>query len=216
MLATIISPIIASLILTQGNYNHATKPQRKFLSSHEISLTDRYPVKSVSDVFKDNILLTIDYMANQVPDKQQINWSKVEQPMQYEMQIKPKQVFAFHDNILPEYKNNVIQTTNAHFNSSEGFKSDGYLVGDGVCHLASLINWAAKDAKLGSVAPTNHNFANIPEVPKEYGVAIYNQAGSDTASQNQNLYVTNNYAKPIDIAFSYNGDKLKVSIYEEE
>lgn len=143
-----------------------------------------------------------------------VNWNEVEKPFHYEFKLDKNQVFAFHDDVLPQYKDEVVKTTNAHFNSIEGFKSDGWLVGDGVCHLASLINWAARAAGLDVLSPTNHDFAKINEVPREFGVAIYDVPGQTYSNEMQNLYVKNNKNKEISIAFDYNGTDLKVSVLE--
>ncbi len=189
-------------------------PTPKIVSTHEMSLNDRYPVKSVSDVFKDNILLNMAYLENKVSDPKQINWGEVESPFNYSFTLKPGQTFAFHDSVLPLYQASVVKTTNANFSGAEGFKSDGYLYGDGVCHLASLINWAAKDANLDVYAPTNHNFANIPQVPREFGVAIYDSPNAKGESAMENLYITNNQPEDVTFDFSYDGNNLKVTVLE--
>jgi hypothetical protein len=180
------------------------------LASHSFSLEDRYDNKFVNDVFKDNILLTLNYMSGFVKSKADIDWNKVESPFQYKFTLEPGQEFAFHDQALPDYSKNIIQTTNAHFNWNEGFKYDGDLTGDGVCHLASLIYWTAHDAGLTTYAPSNHNFAVIPDVPKEYGVAIQSPMPSG------NLYIINNFDKPVTFIFDYDGEKLKVSVTESD
>ena len=113
---------------------------------------------------------------------------------------------------MPEYEGKITKTTNAHFNFQEGFKTDGYLYGDGVCHLASLIYWVAKDAGLDAYAPNNHNFAIIPEISKEYGVSIYNHPNNKAKGQRQNLYITNNKEKAVTFKFEYDGVNLKVSV----
>lgn len=166
------------------------------LSSHEISLENRYPIKSVSDVFKFNILHTLDRMGGS------------------EFILDPGKTFAFHDDVLPEYKDRVVKTTNAHFNGQEGFKTDGYLFGDGVCHLASLIYWVAKDAGLNAKAPTNHDFMPIPEIERQYGVSIYSNPNSKGANSQQNLYITNNKPNPVEFKFEYKDDKLKLEVVE--
>jgi hypothetical protein len=143
-----------------------------------------------------------------------VAWNNVTKPFSYTFSLNPKQTFAFHDDVLPQYKETLVKTTTADFSSDQGFKSDGYLVGDGVCHLASLINWTAKDAGLSVYAPTNHNFAVIPDVPKEYGVAIYDQHNQPSASAEQNLYITNNQDKPVRFTFVYDGKKVNVQISE--
>lgn len=187
-------------------------PQNVVIASRSFSMENRYAVKYVNDVFKDNILLTLAYMEGVVKTKSDISWDKVTSPFTYKFSLEPGQQFAFHDQLLPQYKGNVVKTTNAHFNYSDGFKSDGYLMGDGVCHLASIIYWAAKDAGLTAISPSNHNFAAIPEVPKEYGVSIYAMPGDLYTSGMQNLYITNSLDKPIDFVFNYDGVNLKVSV----
>lgn len=160
-------------------------------AERSFSLADRYPNPSVNEVFKFNILHTLDRMSPT-----------------YNFTLQPGAVFAFHDTTIPEYKGKVTQTMNAHFNWNEGFKSDGWLVGDGVCHLASLMYQAARDAGLGTAAPTNHNFANIPEVPKEYGVSIF------SGNAQQNLYIENTFDKPVEFAFAFDGTNLTVKVID--
>jgi hypothetical protein len=178
------------------------------LATHSFSMEDRYGNKFVNDVFKENILLTLNYMDGEVKSKADIDWNKIESPFHYEFTLSPGEEFAFHDNTLPDYSKNVVKTTGVHFNSTEGFKYDGDLVGDGVCHLASIIYWTAKDAGLTSYAPSNHNFAVIPDVPKEYGVAIQSPMPMG------NLYITNNFDKPVTFVFNYDGTNLTVSVTE--
>lgn len=192
----------------------AVQQEQVALASHEISLENRYPVKSVSDIFKDNILLNLAYMDGKVKRKEDINWDEIKKPFISQFSLEPGKTFAFHEDILDEYKNTLVKTTQAHFNSSEGFKTDGYLFGDGVCHLASLMYWVARDAQLATYAPTNHDFLDIPEIDKQYGVSIYSNPFSKGSYQMQNLYVTNNKQKPITFKFEYNGEKLKASVIE--
>jgi vancomycin resistance protein YoaR len=92
--------------------------------------------------------------------------------------------------------------------SDEGFKYDGDVTGDGVCHFASLIYWTAKDAGLTAYAPSNHNFAKINDVPREYGVAIM------APSPLGNLYIIDNQDKPVTFVFDYDGTNLSVSATE--
>ncbi len=184
------------------------------LATHEFSLEKRYSNTYVNDVFKDNILLTLDYLTGQKVDPQKVDWTSVEKPNTYTVTLKPGQTFAFHDNLLPKYDGKVAMTTNSDFDSAQGFKSDGYLVGDGVCHLASLMYWTAKDAGLDAYAPVRHDFAPVPEVPREYGVAIYATPGANTGSEMQNLYITNNKSKDVSFVFNYDGQNLKITAEE--
>lgn len=203
--------VIAMLIYSQVS---PIMPDRT-LASHQFSLNSRYAaVESVNSVMKDNILLSLAYMNGNVKSTQDINWSEIEKPAHYQFKLEPNQTFAFHDDVLSEYSGKVSKTTNARFNFQEGFKSDGYLFGDGVCHLASLIYWVAKDAGLSALAPTNHDFMDIPEISKEYGVSIFSNPYSKGSNSQQNLYVTNNKNKAIIFKFDYSENKLKVSVVE--
>lgn len=179
------------------------------LASHSISLENRWDNEFVNDVFKDNILLTLFYLDNRVKDKDEIDWEKINQPFKTGFILKPGEEFAFHDKTTKEYSANVVKTTNAHFTGQEGFKSDGHLIGDGVCHLASLMYWAAKDAGLNAYSPSDHNFAPINEVPKEYGVGILspNPLG--------NLYIVNNLERPVIFSFDFDGQNLTVAVMVE-
>ncbi len=196
MMPDIAVKISTALIISLTSQSFVPRAQVVMLSSHEISLENRYPVKSVNEVFKYNILHTLDLMGESG------------------FILKPDETFAFHDDVLPKYKDKVVKTTNAHFNGQEGFKTDGYLFGDGVCHLASLIYWVAKDAGLDSYAPVNHDFMPIPEIAREYGVSIYSNPYSKGANSKQNLYITNNKEKAVTFKFEYKDDKLKLEITE--
>lgn len=187
---------------------------QNLLSYREMSLDNRYAVKSVNNIFKENILLNLAYMKGSVTRASDIKWDEITKPFQYEFRLGPKKTFAFHSDVQAKFQDSLVKTTNAHFNAQEGFKTDGYLFGDGVCHLASLINWAAKDAGLDVEAPTNHDFANIPDVPREYGVSIYSNPNARGSNTQQNLYITNNKNKPIAFKFEYNDNKVKVSVVE--
>ena len=179
-----------------------------------MSLANRNPDPRVSGVFKDNILLTLNYMDGAISDPTKIDWSAVTKPKTYMLTLNPGEIFSFHEKVLPQFGDKVTKTMRAHFNWTDGFKSDGYLTGDGVCHLASIMYWAARDAGLTTLAPTNHDFANIPEVPKEYGVSIYYDPQSSARSISQNLYITNTFDKPIQFAFAYDGDNLTVRVID--
>ncbi|GEM_PF-476801 len=205
--------LIVAILMPFMGKTPVKAPAKFLLASREMSLEKRYSNEYVNDVFKDNILLTIAYMARQArPDA--IEWEKVTKPFHYEVTLKRGEVFAFHDDVLPEYRGKVVKTTDAHFNSAEGFKSDGYLIGDGVCHLASLLNWVARASRLQVAAPTNHNFAAIPEIPKVFGTAIYSNPQEKGANALQNLYITNTEPNPIVFEYDYHGGILKVSVYE--
>ena len=182
------------------------------VAEKEYSLSDRYGNTHVNNVFADNILLTLAYLRGVAQTGGPVDWTKVKSDFTYTMVLKPGDTFAFHDSVLPQYQGKIAETTNAHFDSTQGFESDGWLVGDGVCHLASFMNVVAKDAKLSVYAPTPHDFAVIPDVAKTDGVAIYYMPGESGSSALQNLYITNNYTVSIGFVFTYKDNKLDIKI----
>jgi len=201
-------PVQALTIALPSVQSTNEKPSEQLLAQHTMSLADRYAVPSVNKVFADNIILTLAYMSGTVKNPSQINWDSLHTPASYTITLQHGEVFAFHDAILPEFSGKQTITTNAHFDGSEGFVSDGYLYGDGVCHFASLINWVAQDAGLKVIAPTPHNFAKIPDIDPKYGTAIY------AGDPRQNLYVENTLDKPVKMVFTYKDDSMTVSIYK--
>lgn len=148
------------------------------LASHSLSLTNRFAVSSVNEVFKYNILHTVERTGS-------------------EFVLKPGEQFAFHGKAS--------KTTNSDFTSAQGFKSDGFLVGDGVCHLASLMYLTALKAGLDTRAPVRHDFAKIPDIDREYGVSIH-------SGTPQNLYITNNRPYTIKFKFINSDDLLTLEI----
>lgn len=181
-------------------------PRLEVLASQSYSLKNRYQTESVNTVFADNILLTLSYMSGTTKMGEKVDWEKVRQPNRFHFVLEPGKSFAFHDQVIKEYQDSVVQTTNAHFIWDEGFKSDGWLVGDGVCHLASFINVVAQEAGLEVTAPTRHDFATIPDVEKSFGTSIYFMPGDANLSSKQNLYVKNNTSKPIALVFEHTSD----------
>lgn len=185
----------------------------RVLATKELSLLNRQPDAWVNGIFADNILLNLAYL-RRIHSGREVNWDEVKKPFEYSFRLEPDTTFAFHEDILPKYEGKVTKTTNAHFNAQEGFKTDGYLFGDGVCHLASLLYWVALDAELEAQAPTNHNFMAINDVPKEFGVSIYSNPYARGSNTRQNLYITNNKEKAVTFKFEYANNTVKVSIVE--
>ncbi len=211
MITNLIATILTTFVLG-GNIALPQNESKIVLSERQFSLENRYAVKSVNEVMKKNILLNMAYLQGTVSSKSDINWDKVTSTFHFEKTLNPGSTFAYHDIVRKEYLDKLAFTTNAQFNSSDGFLSDGYLYGDGVCHLASLINWAALDAGLTTVVPKDHrSVAHIPDVPDDYGVSIYMNKSAG-AGANNNLYITNTKDKPVTFHFEYDGTDLKVYI----
>ncbi len=214
--ALVIIPLTLGSFLGPNNLQNFLSPAlgEHLVAQKEMSLDNRQPDRFVNDVFKKNILLNLAYLDGKVTKASDIKWDEIEKPFQYDFKLEPNKTFAFHSDVKAQYQNLLVKTTNAHFNGAEGFKTDGYLFGDGVCHLASLINWVAKEAGLSVEAPTNHDFADIPGVPKEFGVSIYSNPFAKGSNTEQNLYITNNKSKPISFKFEYQNNKVRVSVIE--
>jgi hypothetical protein len=208
--------VISQIALTQvGNVLPQNQVQPQIvLGERSMSLDHRQVNKPLNDIYKDNILLNMAYMRGVVTKGSQVDWDLVRKPFDYQVDLQPGQTFAFHDLVRAEYAGKVAFTTNSHFGGEEGYKFDGTMYGMGVCHLASVINWAAKDAGLNPVAPTNHDFYAINEIPKEHGVAIYADPNAVGVSQLQNLYITNNKEKTVTFRFNFDGDNLKVTVLQ--
>lgn len=167
------------------------------LASSQLNLSDRYPVSSVNEGFKENILIAVDHL-------KKINGGV--------LVLQPGEVFAFHENILPRFQGEKIITQESGFGVKDGYKVVAGLPGNGVCHLASLMNKTARQAGLEVVAEANHDFAPIPGLEREYGTSIYFMPGGGRNSANQNLYIKNSKDFPVEFKFSLEGEELHLSI----
>jgi len=213
MFPTVFSYIALAVVSTQLLTGSAQSAQ--VLGVENMSLQDRYPVESVNTVFKDNILLSLAYLRGSQSHDKSVDWASVEKPFTYAFTLQPGEVFAFHQDVLPEFAGKVVKTMDSTFGGTDGYKSDGYLFGDGVCHMATILNWAASDAGLRVVAPTPHDFANIPDIPKKYGTAIYFNPGTPGSNALQNLYIQNTKEKPVTFVLSYEKENLHVEVTQK-
>jgi len=211
-LSNILLNIIVAGVLAFATPSNVNTNTSKVLYRKTYSLANRYSNSYVNSVFADNILLTLAYMGGTVKKGEQVSWDTVKNQKENKLILKPGQTFAFHDAVLDKYAGKVTATTNAHFGSDQGFKSDGWLVGDGVCHLASFMYVVSKNAGLVSEAPTRHDFAKIPEVTQKDGVSIYYTPDNAASSKLQNLYITNNYNKTIAFVFTQVKDNLDIKV----
>lgn len=209
-------------ILFMGNSLFSAVPgvpqaQTFTLSDTSMSLANRaQPGSFMAAVMRDNILLTVAYMRGVVPDRAHIDWEAIRKPFTYVFELKPGESYAFQKDAVPEYRDSIVKTIDVNFGGQDGYKHDGYLMGDGVCHLASLFYKAAVQANLQAYAPTNHNFMPIPEVEREYGVSIYSMPGSSEANSQQNLYIKNNTSGVISFEISYDGVKIDTKVVKKE
>lgn len=184
-LATLISTVLIPVSSAVGEIV-SPLPEVQVLAEHELDLTNRLPEEYGNEVFAYNILLALEYLGAD------------------NFVLQPGEVFAFHSNSLPEFVPSV--TMNSRFFMEEGYKSLAGLGGNGVCHLASLLNWTASNAGLEVTALANHSFAPVPGVPKEFGTSIRSQ------SKNQNLYIKNNLEAPVKFEFKVDGESVVLRI----
>lgn len=210
--------LITALVMTINGAPHQppaisdAQISPQVIAQHQISLSNRYPSESVNEVMKKNILLNLTYFSGSISKKSDIDWEKIASPFYFEKTLLPQQTFAYHSTVKPEYVSSIAFTTNSSFNADQGYLNDGYLYGDGVCHLASLINWAAQDAGLATQVPKDHrSVGEIPQIPDQYGVSIYTNPATGLGANN-NLYITNTQNNPITFHFDYDGTNLTVYI----
>lgn len=207
---------------------------RMTIAERELNLTNRIPNSTSGNlVFADNILFNLHYIKGDVEElrvskeiaspaelarnddktingPQNINWEKTREPFEASFYLLPNEVFAFHENVLPEYKDLITVTSNSHFDFADGYKALNGLSGNGVCHLASLINWVAKEAGLESISFVSHDFSPVPGVPREYGASIYYSPTGTRNTEKQNLYIKNNFDESV--KFEFKVDEKKVSL----
>lgn len=194
------------------------EPKEEILASIPMDLSKRYDDEFVNEVFKDNIVLALYYLNNQERQEYfapgaEVDWEKVRQLFRVSFTLQPGEVFAFHDKVLPSYAKTTegkpIKTMGSHFVGQEGYRSDGLLYGDGVCHLASLINWAASHAKLEANSLVDHDFKLIFGIPKEFGTSI------NSYSARQNLYIKNTLDNPVEFRFKVSEEKVELEIIKK-
>jgi hypothetical protein len=211
MFHTLLANSIAVLIMSAHAMLPVAQEDAVVLSSRTMDMTNRHAVESVNQVFADNILLSLAYLRGIQINPSSVDWEQVRQPFTHDITLYKDETFAFHTSVLPAYAY-VVATTHSSFGLSDGYKHSGLLAGDGVCHIASLLYWAAKDAGLDAYAPTNHDFASIPGIPREYGVSIYYTVGNVSASAQQNMYIANRNDMPVKIRISYDGSVITTSV----
>ncbi len=179
-------------------------PREEVLAEHVLDLNERLPDSEFgNEVFKFNILLALKYIEGN-PD--------LNEPFITEVELQPGEVFAFQENLLPEFEDKTVKTGWTKYIAQEGYKPLAGLFGNGVCHLASLINWTATDAGLEVTALANHDFWPVPGVPKEYGTSIRYLEGGGWKTENQNLYIENSFDQPVKLVFNSTTDEVELKV----
>jgi len=161
------------------------------LSSETMDLGSRYHVESISNGFMRNILINVWYLVGTKP-----------------LILQPGEVFAFHKNILPQFKDEKIVTQESGFNSQDGYVAVAGLYGNGVCHLATLMNWVSSEAGLEVTALASHDFSPVPGIDRKYGTSIRYMPDGSRNSSGQNLYVKNTFDYPVEFKFSLENERV--------
>ena len=171
--------------------------REEVLAEHFMDLNTRAVGEHVNEVFKFNILLAVEKFG-------------------YSFTLEPGEGFAFHENMALEFTDLPMKTGFTSYEAKEGYQTVLGLPGNGVCHLATLMNWVASDAGLEVTARVSHNFAPVPEIPKEYGTSIRYMTDGSRNTQNQNLYIVNNFDSPVKFAFETDENEVNLRILEVE
>lgn len=192
--------------------------EEEVLAQVGFDLSKRWPEENTSQGFADNILISLFYLkyssalpVKKIPLTHEEVTELVPEKFEVELELEQDQAFAFHKNVLPQYQEKVAKTMGSEFLSHQGYRVISGLGGNGVCHLASLINWASSEAGLKVEDRVDHAFAEIEGVPREYWTSIrYQESGGN--SQNQNLYILNNQNFPIRFVFKKEGENLELRV----
>lgn len=202
--ALITSALSASLLLTPvtggvpvAGQTGQLAQKYELMAAESIDLDNRYPVESVSKGFKENILIAVNYLNLDGRGG---------------FVLQPNEVFAFQEKgILPQFASDKIVTQDSDFTTRTGYKMVAGLGGNGVCHLASLMNWTSSEAGLEVVSPTFHDFAKIPGIDRIYGTSI----STRNSPERQNLYIRNTFDFPVRFQFITEGNLLVLLITAE-
>jgi hypothetical protein len=187
------------------------------LSSQKIWIRDA----DVGPVLRDNIILQLHYIKGDVLEfakegvvtsPNDLDWEALRKPFSGYFILNEGETYAFQPDILPEFQTGKVIATPAKFGWNDGFKSYGGLSGNGVCYLASFMNWVGKGAGLSVTAKVNHDFYPVPGVPREYGTAIYVLPGS-SIGKDQNLYITNNLGRPVALFYAFDGEQIEMKVF---
>ena len=202
---TVFKLVVAvSLVLAPARtfLSPLAETQEVVLVEHNLDLTNRAKNEYTNEIFVDNILLSLHHL-NSEEKTSVVDWEQINQPFEVSFTLEPGAIFAFHDTTYPEFSDPAV-TMNTEFSRQEGYKVLAGLAGNGVCHLASLMNLTAQEVGLEVVAKVKHDFVPIPEMPRENGTSIR------TFDKNQNLYIKNTFEEPV--IFSFSADKEKVNL----
>lgn len=208
----VINPVNPAVINTAGQAGTLVEQNKIQLASEKMDLSYRYPVESVSDGFRENILINLYHFSRIGADNDYNGVGDIKPqekvPASFIIMLKPGEVFAFHDKINKEYEKDKVIAPKSGYGAKDGYLLISGLYGNGVCHLATLMYKTAEKANIEVNAPTRHDFASIPGFTREEGTAI----SYGNCPERQNLYVKNNKPYPVELRFDLSGSDLIFTI----
>ena len=121
----LILTVVAPLTQVVGPLLSPTVEVREeVLAEHFMDLNTRAAGEHVNEVFKFNILLAVEKFG-------------------HSFILEPGEGFAFHENMALEFTDLPMKTGFTRYTAKEGYQTVLGLPGNGVCHLATLMNWVA-------------------------------------------------------------------------
>lgn len=208
----LLTPVGSPTTLTAGQAASLVDKTKLVLSTGRMDLSYRYPVENTSKVFTENILINLYYLSRlgRGENGQVIEGFKPQENVtaSFSLTLQPGEVFAFHDKVLDQYKESKIIAPEGGYRAKDGYILLGGLYGNGVCHLATLMNYVAQHSGVEVTALTRHDFAAIPGFDREYGTSI----STGNAPERQNLYIKNDKEMPLELRFDLQGNELVFTI----
>lgn len=204
----LLTPVGGSTTLTAGQAACLVDKTKLVLSTGTMDLSYRYPIENTSRVFAENILVNLYHLSRLGKgESEQITEGFKPQenvPASFSLTLQPGEVFAFHDQVLNQYKESKIVAPEGGYRPKDGYILLGGLYGNGVCHLATLMNYVARRSGVEVTALTRHDFAPVPGFDREYGTSI----STGNSPERQNLYIKNDKEMPLELKFDLQGNEL--------
>lgn len=208
----LLTPAGSSTTFTAGQAACLVDKTKLVLSTGRMDLSYRYPIENTSKVFTENVLVNLYHLSrlNKSEDAQIPQDFKFQEnvPASFSLTLQPGEVFAFHDRVLNQYKDSKIIAPEGGYRPQDGYILLGGLYGNGVCHLATLMNYVAQHSGVEVTSLTRHDFAPVPGFDREYGTSI----STGNAPEKQNLYIKNDKEMPLELKFDLQGNELVFTI----
>lgn len=162
-------------------------PERQLLTTRMMSLGNRHLSSEINAIWAKNILLAVSRISPLDAGR-----------------LKEDPTFLGSIQMVPDAEFSFVKEAGPTLTEKDGFLSDGILPGNGVCHLASLINWALEDASISGIEINNvvPHSAPIPGIPNNRAVSIL------SADPKQDLVIKNKGKVTLELVFRYVGANI--------